>query len=321
MMYVLVTGGLGHIGSWVCHELVHRGKKVIVTGRSRGRMNLNYLQDLEDSIEFFPADMTDYASLFRLFRHYEGQVEGIIHIAGLMGGPLFAINPHYHVRINTMGTVDLLEAARIFGIKKFVYCSSGSVYGPRDDVPAETDPMSPGDLYGAAKASAEFFGLQYANEFGLDFRVGRIYFAYGPGRLPSELYPLYMAVFGCLEGKKRIELEAGADQKIDFTYIKDIANAIALIYEAPKLMYRQYNISTGEYLPLPELIDITSRYAGVPVERKIGPGRIMPRGPSIDSTRLRQELGFSPRYTFEEGVKEYAEWIRLMKGSVGPRTK
>lgn len=312
-MYVLVTGGLGHIGSWVCHELAHRGKKLIITGRSRSRMDLDYLQGLGESVEFFPANMVDYASQFRLFREYEGQVEGIIHIAGLMGGPLFATNPHYHVRINTMGTLDLLEAARIFNIKKFVYCSSGSVYGPRDDVPAETDPMSPGDLYGAAKASAELFGLQYANEFGLDFRAGRIYFAYGPGRLPSELYPLYKAVFSCLEGKTKIELDAGKDQKIDFTYIKDIATAIALIYEAPELMHRQYNISTGTYHTLQEIIDTTSRYAGVSVETKIGPGRIMPRGPSIDSSRLKKELGFTPKYTFEEGVKEYAEWIRLMK--------
>jgi UDP-glucuronate 4-epimerase len=321
MMYVLVTGGLGHIGSWVCHELVRRGKKVIVTGRSKRRLNLDYLQGFGDKIEFFAADVVDYASLFRLFKEYEGRIEGIIHIAGLMGGPLFATNPHYHIRINTMGTVHLLEASRIFGIKKFVYCSSGSAYGPRDDVPTENDPLSPGDVYGAAKASAEFFGLQYANEFGLDFRAGRVYFAYGPGRLPSELYPLYIAVFGCLEGKTIIELEAGADQMVDFTYVKDIANAMVLIYEPEELTYRQYNISTGVCHRLPELIDIASRYAGISVETKIGPGRIMPRAPSLDSTRLREELGFAPRYTFEEGVKEYAEWITRMKGSAGAWTK
>jgi nucleoside-diphosphate-sugar epimerase len=312
-MYVLVTGGLGHIGSWVCHELVHKGKKVIATGRSPHRLNLNYLQDHADKIEFFTADVLDYASIFRLFKQYDDQIEGIIHIAGLMGGPLFATNPHYHIRINTMGTVNFLEAARIFGIKKFVYVSSGSVYGPRDDVPAETDPMSPGDVYGAVKASAELIGLQYANEFGLDFRAGRVYFAYGPGHLPSELYPLYIAVFGCLEGRTKIEMNAGADQMVDFTYIKDIANAMALIYEAPQVKYRQYNITSGVYHKLPELIDIVSRCAGVSVEIKIGPGRLMPRGPSLNSTRLREELGFEPKYTFEKGVKEYAEWIKQMR--------
>lgn len=314
-MYVLVTGGLGHIGSWVCHELIHGGKSVIATGRSWRR--LDYLLGLEDKIEFFAADVLDYASLCRLFRQYEGQIGGIIHIAGLMGGPQFATNPQYHVRINTMGTLDVLEMARIFGIERFVYVSSGSIYGPRDDVPAESDPISPGDLYGAAKASAEFFGLQYANEFGLDFRAARVYFAYGPGRFPSELYPLYAAVFGPLEGKTKIKLDAGADQAVDFTYIRDIAHAMALIYEAPRVKHRQYNISSGSYRKIPELIDVVSRCAGVSVETEIGPGRIMPRGPSLDSTRLREELGFAPRYTFEKGVKEYAEWI---KGTGGKKT-
>ncbi len=306
-MATLVTGGYGHIGSWVCHELAGKGERVIVSGRSRH--HVSYLEELEDRIDFFPADVLDYASIFRMFKHYAGQIEGIIHIAGIMGGPHFATNPHYHIRVNTMGTLDMLEAARIFGIKKFVYCSSGSVYGPRDDVPTEATPMSPGDVYGAAKASAELFGLQYANEFGLDFRALRVYFAYGPGHLPSELYPLYDAVFGCLQGKTSVTLEAGADQAIDFTYVRDVAHTMALLYQAKATRYRQYNVSSGVYHKIPETIDIVSRAGGCPVAHEIGPGRIMPRGPSLDSERLRRELGWEPQYSLEQGVKEYAEWI------------
>jgi nucleoside-diphosphate-sugar epimerase len=209
-----------------------------------------------------------------------------------------------------MGTVDMLEAARIFGVDKFVYISSGAVYGPREDTPSESDPMAPGDLYGAAKASAEFFGLQYGNEFGVDFRSVRVYFAYGPGRLPSELYPLYNAVFGCLEGRTEIELSAGADQAIDFTYVRDIARAVVLVHDAPKLKHRQYNATSGVCHRLPELIERVSRIAGKPVSMKIGPGKIMPRGPSLDSSRLREELGFAPEYDLDKGVNEYLDWIR-----------
>ena len=311
-MAVLVTGGYGHIGSWVCHELASQGRQVIISGRSRHRVD--YLESLDDRIQFFPADVLDYASTFRMFEQHRGQIEGIIHIAGLMGGPHFARNPHYNIRINTMGTVDMLEAARIFGIEKFVYCSSGSVFGPRDGVPTDGDPLTPGDVYGAAKASSEFFGLQYANEFGIDFRAGRVYFAYGPGHFPSELYPLYNAVFGCLEGMNEVRLEAGADQAIDFTYVKDIARALVTIYDAPSTRYRQYNISSGIYHKIPDLIGIVSKVAGCPVACEIGPGRIMPRGPSLDATRIREEFGWQPRYTFEQGVKEYAEWIRKIRG-------
>jgi nucleoside-diphosphate-sugar epimerase len=307
-MAILLTGGFGHIGSWVCYEAARQERNVIVTDRSRRR--LNYLEDLEDYIEFESADLLDHASICRIFKEHEGEIEGIIHVGGLMGGPYFAAEPRHHVRINTMGTVDMLEAARIFGVSKFVYLSSGAVYGPREDIPSETDPMAPGDLYGAAKASAEFFGLQYANEFGVDFRSIRVYFAYGPGRLPSELYPLYQAVFGCLQGRTKIELPAGADQVIDFTYIKDIARAVLLVYDAPKPQYRQYNATSGVCHRLPELIEKVSRIAGRPVSVHVGPGKVMPRGPSLDSRRLREELGFAPEYDLDKGVNEYLDWIR-----------
>ena len=123
-MAVLVTGGYGMIGSWVTHELAQRGYRVIISSRSRHKVS--YLKKFEDQIEFFKADVLDYASLFGLFEAYRGEIDGIVHIAGLMGGPYFATNPHLHIRINTMGTVDLLEASRIFGIKKFIYYSSTS---------------------------------------------------------------------------------------------------------------------------------------------------------------------------------------------------
>ena len=309
-MAVLVTGGYGHIGSWVTRTLVERGTDVIVLGRSRHRHS--YLQGLDDKITFFRADILDYASTFRLFKERDGEIEGVIHIAGLMGGPHFATNPHANIRTNTFGTLDTLEACRVFGVRRFVYVSSGSVYGARDDVPDESVPVSPSDVYGAAKASAEFLGLQYANEFDLDFRVARVYFAYGPGHRPSELYPLYQAVFGPLEGQRRIVLPAGRDQAIDFTYVRDVAQAIVLLYERPATRHRLYDVSSGWYAPIPELIDCVARVAGVEVEADIGPGRIMPRGPSLDSTRIREELGFSPQYTFEEGVREYGEWIRAV---------
>ncbi len=312
-MSVLVTGGLGHIGSWVCHELVKRGQHVIATGRSR--RPVSYLKGMEDRIKFVSADVIDQASIYRLFAEQKGSIEGVVHIAGLMGGPFFATNPRHHIYTNTMGTVDMLEAARIFGVRRFVYISSGAVYGIRDNVPREDEPLTPGDLYGAAKASAEFFGLQYANEFGVDFRALRVYFAYGPGRYPSELYPLYQSVFGPLEGKTTISLPAGADQSVDFTYLKDIARAVCLIWEAGNLKHRQYNVCSGVYRPIPELIRKVAEIAKVDVEISIGPGRIMPRGPSLDSSRLREELGFVPEYDFDSGVHEYAEWMQAQRRS------
>ncbi|MEM5787144.1 MAG: NAD(P)-dependent oxidoreductase, partial [Syntrophobacteraceae bacterium] len=116
--------------------------------------------------------------------------------------------------------------------------------------------------------------------------------------------------FGCLEGRTEITLPAGADQSVDFTYIKDISRAICLVYEAPDLKHRQYNACGGVCYTIPELIGMVAEQAGVKVDLSIGPGRIMPRGPSLDSTRLREELGFSPQYDIVSGLREYIEWMR-----------
>lgn len=309
-MAVLVTGGLGHIGSWVCHELISKGKEVIVTGHNPRK--LSYLDKFQDKMTFVSADVIDNASVVGLFREHRDNIEGVIHIAGLMGGPYFATKPRHHVQINVVGTLDMLEMCRLFEIERFVYISSGSVFGVRDDIPREDDPLTPADLYGAAKASSEMFGLQYAGEFGLDFRAIRVYFAYGPGRLPSELYPMYGAIFGSLTGQRQVGLPAGGDQTIDFTYLKDIAKAIRLVYEADRPKYRQYNVTSGICHPLPDLIRTVAEIAGVKLDLDIGPGLLMPRGPSLDCTRLRDELGYVPDYDIEKGVKEYLEWIQSL---------
>ena len=291
-MSVLVTGGFGHIGSWVCQHLVDRGHEVLALDRSR--RDLSYLQDPEGKISHIPIDVLDQAGLYRTFLEYKDSLEGVIHVAGIAGGPYFARNPRQNIYLNVMGTVNVLEAARLFNLKRFIYIGSGAVYGVRDNIPMEDEPLTPGDVYGAAKSSAEFIGIQYASDFGLDFRSLRVYFAYGPGRFPAEVTPIHEAVFGSLTGQTRISMAAGADQSIDFTYIKDIARAICLLYEAPELKYRQYNVSSGVCYPIPELIERVAAYAGVELDLSIGPGRLMPRGPSIDSSRLKQELNFEP---------------------------
>ena len=307
-MSIIVTGGFGRIGSWVCRELVKKGQHVIVVDLSY--RNLSYLSGMEDNITHVAVDVLDQAALNSVFSEHKDSLDGVIHIAGLIGGPIFTRSPRDNINLNVMGTVNLLEASRLFKLRRFVYISSGAVYGVRDNIPLEDEAVTPGDLYGAAKASAEFLGTQYAHEFGLDFRSVRVYFAYGPGKLPSEVTPLHNAVFGCLVGDTKISLPAGADQSIDFTYIEDIARAICLVYEKPELQYREYNVSSGVCYEIPDLIQKVADYAGRNVELTIGPGRIMPRGPSIDSSRLIDEFGFSPEYDIVRGVEKYAAWLK-----------
>jgi len=111
--------GLGHIGSWVCHELAQKGQKGHCHWSLRRR--LSYLEGMEDHIKFVPADVFDQASLYRLFVEQKGAIEARGPYRRSDGGPLFATNPRHHIYTNTMGTVDMLEASRIFGFAVCLY--------------------------------------------------------------------------------------------------------------------------------------------------------------------------------------------------------
>ena len=306
-MSIIVTGGFGHIGSWVCEYLINQGHEVLAVDPYR--RDLSYLESVQEKITHIPIDVMDQAALYRLFLERGDDIDGIIHIAGIIGGPVFIKNPRQNVYLNIMGTVNMLEVARLFEVRRFIYISSGAIYGIQDKTPMEDEPLTPSDIYGAAKSSAEMLGIQYGSEFGVDFKALRVYFAYGPGRLPAEVTPIHQAVFGSLTGQTEINLAAGADQSLDFTYIKDIARAIGMAYLAPELKYSQYNVSSGVCYPIPELIEKVAAYAGVKMNVSIGPGRLMPRGPSIDNSRLRDELNFEAEYDIAAGVKEFAQWI------------
>jgi len=309
-MAVLITGGYGLLGSWLVYQFAREGKDVISVDTKK--RELDYLKEVEGKFKFFSADVLDFSRLTDIFK--KNSVEGIIHTVSLMPSPFFLENPYKVISINVKGTVNLLELARIFGVKKFLYISSGAVYGEVKDRPSElTHPLRPSDLYGATKASCEFIGEQYGKDHGIDFRSARPYFFFGPGRLPSEQTYLFKRLLAPLEGIEGLELERGADQRLGFTYIKDVVKGCYLLYNAEKLRYKAMNIATEEVVSFPEMVRLAQKYSDNPTEVRIGPGKFMPRGETLDISLAKKELGFYPEYTVEEGMREYAEWVKRNK--------
>jgi nucleoside-diphosphate-sugar epimerase len=209
-----------------------------------------------------------------------------------------------------MGTVNLLEAARLFAVGKFLYVSSGAVYGELGERANELrHPMNPSDLYGASKAAAEHIGRQYANHYGIDWRCARPFFFFGPGKLPSEQPFLFRNLLGPLEGLEGLRLEKGADQRLGFTYVKDTARGIALLYAASQPRHTTMNFSSEVPVSFPEMVRLAKKYSSKPTEVTMGPGKLFRRGETLDISLAKEELGFRPRYSVDEGMREYAEWI------------
>jgi len=308
-MAVLITGGHGLLGSWAAYYLAQKGEKVILLDTSLRKFD--YLEEMNKNLISVRSSVLDWAKLLRTFKDFAGEIKGIIHTPAVMATPEYIENPHQSTTLNIMGTLNVMELARIFEVKKMVYISSGAVYGEtKGGISEITHPVQPSDLYGASKASAEFLGLQYQQQYGLDFRVVRPYFFFGPGRLPSQLPPLFRTLFGCIEGLPNLELEKGAEQSLGFTYVKDIAQGTVLVYQAKNLKHRIFNIAAEEAVNFLDLVSIAQKYSPFPTQVKIGPGKFIPRGETLDISLAKKELGFEPKYNIEEAVAEYAGWIR-----------
>lgn len=307
-MAVFITGGHGHIGSWAARYLAENGEEVILFDTNP--VVPDCLEPVAGNMRFIQGSVLDFPQLSDVFRRYRDDIDGIIHTVGVMG-ELVLENPHGNINLNIAGTHNVLEIARQFEIPKVVYTSTGAVYGEVSGIIAEdAAPVNPSDLYGATKASCEFLGRQYAQTFGFDFRIARVYFCYGAGKLPSRFIRLYRLAFGALEGLSGLEMDRGADQQLDFVYVEDAGRGTALLYQADDPPHRIYNIATGVPTTVGRIAELAQHYSPFDVAVTLGQGALMKRCEALDITRAREELGFEPRYDVEAGIRKYAAWMQ-----------
>ncbi|CAB1076306.1 UDP-glucose 4-epimerase (EC [Olavius algarvensis Delta 1 endosymbiont] len=307
-MAVFITGGHGHIGSWAAYFLAKEEEQVILYDTNP--VVPDHLKEVSGRITFIQGDVLDFPRLTDVFKKHARDIDGILHTVGIMG-ELVLENPYGNVGLNIGGTHNMLEIARQFEIPKVVYTSTGAVYGAVSGTVAEDQyPPNPCDLYGSTKASCEFLGQQYANSFGFEFRISRVYFCYGQGKWPSRFIRLYRLAFGALEGLADLTLDKGADQKLDFTYIEDAARGTVMVYQAKAPKYGIYNIATGVPTSVGRVAELCRKYSALPVKVELGPGELMQRCEALDISRAREDLGFEPQYSVEEGIQKYAAWMK-----------
>jgi nucleoside-diphosphate-sugar epimerase len=306
-MAVFITGGYGQIASWTAYVLAKEGRQVIVYDVKSNAPD--YLGEVSENITFIQGDVLDLAALTNAFKRHREEIEGIIHTVGIMG-EMVQSNPHHNITLNVMGLLNVLELARVFGIEKVLYTSTGAVYGVVDGLAAESSPPQPTDLYAATKVSGEYLGRQYDNTFGIDFRICRVYFVYGPGKIPSRFIKLYKVAFGALEGLRGLRMDKGADQRLDFTYVADAARGIVLLFNAEGLEHKIFNIATGKAHTVGEVVALARKHTHFAADVEIGPGALMRRSEALDISRARRELGYEPKYELEEGIRLYADWLR-----------
>ncbi len=310
MKNVLVTGGAGFIGSnFINHLLEKRDDLKIINLDS-----LTYAGNLENLLqsenhsnyEFVKGDITDRETVNSVFDKY--QIDNVIHLAAESHVDRSILGSEVFFNTNVMGTNVLLEAAKRFGVEKFVQVSTDEVYGSLGATGkfSENTPIDPNSPYSSSKASGDMMALAFQRTYGLPVVVTRCSNNYGPFQFPEKLIPLM--ILNSLNDKKLPVYGDGMNIR-DWIYVTDHNKAVELVWEKGNVG-EVYNIGADQEMTNIDIIKLILNYLNKSEDLieyvKDRPGH--DRRYAIDSSKIETELGWKPEYKFEEAIEKTIDW-------------
>jgi UDP-glucose 4-epimerase len=305
-MKYLITGGAGFIGSNIVRRLLEMGHEVrVLDNFSSGREE--NISDIADDIELIDGDIRDFWVVTKAVRG----VDYVLNQAALPSVPRSVNNPLTSNVVNIDGTLNMLEAAKQAGVKKFVTASSSSVYGDAEELPKHEkmtpNPVSP---YAITKLANEHYCKVYWKLYGFPTVSLRYFNIFGPHQDPNSEYAAVIPKFiTCLlEGKKPTVFGDG-EQSRDFTYIDNCVEANLLAAADDRMIGDVYNVACGAHFTLNELIAQLCRIIGVTTEPVYDPPRPGDVRHSFASIDKLGALGYDPKVGFEEGLKKTVEFF------------
>ncbi len=307
----LVTGGAGFIGSNLCDAILSMGYKVrclddLSTGKKE---HIDMFLDHPD-YEFMKGDIKDIETCKKAC----AGVDYVLHQAAWGSVPRSIEMPLFYANNNIIGTVNMMEAARVSKVKKFVYASSSSVYGDEPNLPKQEGRegrlLSP---YALTKRADEEFARMYTKFYGLETYGMRYFNVFGRRQDPDGAYAAVIPKFLklLLQGETPT-INGDGRQSRDFTYIDNVIEAnLKACLASEEAAGEAFNIAYGgrEYL-----IDIyygLTKALGIEAEPNFGPERAGDiRHSNADISKAKKLLGYDPEYSFEEGIKLAIDWYR-----------
>ncbi|MCL4369899.1 MAG: NAD(P)-dependent oxidoreductase [Chloroflexi bacterium] len=298
-MTVLITGGTGWIGSHVVRELVARDQQVVTFDSTREGWRVRDLP----GVQLVKGDILDFPGLYEAIQKH--QVTHLVHLAAILKGDSQR-NPKRLFKVNCEGTINVLEAARIAGVRRLVFGSSLAVYGLTTREPVDEDhPTSPIDMYGATKVLGETFLREYHRLYGLDFAAMRFSHVYGPGRIKGTA--VWKDLFEYPARGEKYVLPSGGDHRLNWSYVKDCATATASACLVEKLEYHFFNVCEGVQHTPREIADLIATEIVPGAQFEIGPG-LVPGNPAehcMDIQRAKSVLDWQPRFDMARGCRDY----------------
>ncbi|MDI6818631.1 MAG: dTDP-glucose 4,6-dehydratase [Methanothermobacter thermautotrophicus] len=306
MEKILVTGGAGFIGSnFIRYMLQEHPYHIINLDALTYCGNLENLRGVEDDprYTFVRGSITDRKLVDGIIK----DVDAVINFAAESHVDRSIEDPEIFIRTNILGTQTLLEASRRHGVERFIQISTDEVYGSAEKgYFTEETPLAPNSPYSASKASADLMVRAYHRTYGLPVNITRCSNNYGPYQFPEKLIPLMIT--NALENKPLPVYGDGMNVR-DWIHVLDHCRAVDLVLHRGRVG-EVYNIGGNSERRNIEIVELIVRELGRDeslirfVEDRPGHDRRY----AIDASKIRNELGWRPLYSFEEGIRETIRW-------------
>jgi UDP-glucose 4-epimerase len=309
-MRILITGGAGFIGSYLCEKYTKEEHTVLCLDNflNGNLLNVRHLLDYRN-FKLIRGDVRDFDLLERIIR----DVDIVFHLAAQIHVDRSYVEPRLTYEINVMGTQNVLEVARIFDVKKVIHTSSSEVYGSAQYVPIdEKHPLDAPHPYGASKIAADRMCNAYIQTYGMNISIPRFFNIFGP-RQRDIGYGGVISIFTrrVLNDIPPIIYGDGRQTR-DYTYIEDAIRAFDLVLNHESRI-EPINIGTGKEVSIIGLANMIIDLCGK--KGKIKPVNVEPRIGEVkqliaNAKKAKEILGWEPKYDLKEGLKAFIQWYK-----------
>ena len=310
---VLVTGGAGFIGSWLCDILINSGAEVTaVDDLSTGRMkNIDHLTKSE-KFKLIKCDVCTFQT--------KGKFDFILHMAGHASPDEYQVHPIETLKTSSVGSANMAELARK-NDATLLFASTSEVYGDAEIVPTpesywgKVNPIGPRSCYDEGKRYAEALLVAYSKQHGLDVKIPRIFNSYGPRLREDGLYGRAMSRFIMQAlANQPITVYGNGKQTRSFCYITDIVTGLLLLTTNKKATGEAVNIGNAQELTILELAKKIKKQTGCKSPLTFHPlPKDDPKRRCPDTNKLEKLVGWKPKIAFEDGLKRTIQWFSRKK--------
>lgn len=303
-MKILVTGGAGFIGSHLVDRLVQEGHEVVVVDN----LSTGKRRNVNRAAVFYKRDVQS-PRIEAIFRRERPVV--LIHLAAQMNVRRSVEDPLFDAQVNILGTLNILNHAVRYGTRKVIFASSGgAIYGEQDVFPApESHPTRPLSPYGISKLTGEYYLAYYQRLSGLHYVSLRLSNVYGPRQDPyGEAGVVAIFTQKMLAGEQPV-INGNGRQTRDFIYVDDVVEAHMAVLG--KEIQGVYNVGTAQETSINELFGKLAALTKSGCKQLYGPAKKGEQMRSVvDASKLRQEVGWEPRVSLDEGLARTVEYFR-----------